>query len=359
MRIVPPRDLAAADATAGAEDSQCVKVPIRYAIVLKHASWRYAHRVDVLSDTITAMRTGQPHSARSGLTGPFARRHPAVPGAGFHVVLQGSAWLYPADGAPVELREGDVAFLPHGSPHGLTDDPSTPLPGHTSALPPAGAADPPPPAAAATTVLLCGAYLLERSRAHPVLDDLPDVVHLPTTVGRHPGLRGAVDLLGAELDRPRPGADAMVTALLDVLLLHILRAWLDDRAATGRPTGWAAALADPPVAAALRAVHAEPARAWTVAELGTRAGLSRSAFARRFTALVGRPPLAYLTWWRMALAARRLRAGGAPVAAVAREVGYGSEFAFAAAFKREFGTPPGAYRRTSAAAVLDPARTSG
>jgi AraC-like DNA-binding protein len=304
------------------------------------------------------MRTGQPHSRRTRLTGPFARRFPAVPGAGFHVVLQGSAWLHPGGGEPVELRVGDVAFLPHGDAHGLADDPSTPLPPRASALPLAGAVDP-GPSPTASTVLLCGAYLLERSRAHPVLDDLPAVIHLPTTVGRHPGLRGAVDLLGAELDRPRPGADAMVTALLDVLLLHILRAWLDDRAATGRPTGWAAALADPPVAAALRAVHADPARAWTVAELGERAGLSRSAFARRFTALVGRPPLAYLTWWRMALAARRLRTDRAPIAAVAREVGYGSEFAFAAAFKREFGVPPGAYRKAAAVGSPEPARTGG
>jgi AraC-like DNA-binding protein len=301
--------------------------------------------MDVLSDTITAMRTGRPHSRRSRLAGPFARRFPAVPGAGFHVVLQGSAWLHPTGGEPLELRVGDVAFLPHGSAHGLTDDPSTPLPAGYSALPPAGP-DARPDGAA--TALLCGAYLLERSRAHPVLDDLPAVVHLPTSVGRHPGLRSAVDLLGAELDRLRPGADAMVTALLDVLLLHILRAWLAERAAAEHPTGWAAALADPAVAAALRAVHDDPGRAWTVEELGARAGLSRSAFARRFAALVGRPPLGYLTWWRMTLAARRLRDGDAPVAAVARQVGYGSEFAFAAAFKREFGTPPGAYRRARA-----------
>jgi AraC-like DNA-binding protein len=372
--------------------------------------------VDVLSDAVTAMRTGEPHSRRARLAGPFARRFPAVTGAGFHVVLQGSAWLYPSSGEsggaasgpgepgggrssggePIELRVGDVAFLPRGSAHGLADDPATPLPHQPSDLPLSDGTEPPPGSAA--TVLLCGAYLLERSRAHPVLDELPELVLLRAGVGRHPGLRTAVDLLGAELmgpetmgplsagsaptgsapassgvantgpagtgptatrpanpgptstglaRPPRPGADAMLTALLDVLLLHILRAWLDDRAAGGRPTGWAAALADPPVAAALRAIHADPARAWTVAELGAHGGLSRSAFARRFGALVGQPPLTYLTWWRMTLAARRLRADDAPVAVVARGVGYGSEFAFGAAFKREFGTPPGAYRRTA------------
>jgi AraC-like DNA-binding protein len=197
-------------------------------------------------------------------------------------------------------------------------------------------------------VLLCGAYLLDRSRTHPLLDDLPAVLHLPARVGRHPGLRAAVDLLGDEVERRRPGADAMVTALLDVLLLQILRAWLDERAE--QPSGWAAALADGPVGSALRAVHGDPAHPWSVQELAGRAGLSRSAFARRFAALVGRPPLAYLTWWRMTLAARELRDGDAPLAAVARRVGYASEFAFAHAFKREIGTAPGAFRRTAARA---------
>jgi AraC-like DNA-binding protein len=308
---------------------------------------RYADDVDVLSDAIAAMRTGEPHSRRARLTGPFARRFPTVAGAGFHVVLRGAAWLHPAAGEPVELRVGDVAFLPHGTSHGLADDPSTPLPRRPSALPLTDAPGVEPRPGDATTVLLCGAYLLERAHSHPVLDELPELVHLPTTVGRHPGLRAAVDLLGAELAGPRPGVDAMVTALLDVLLLHVLRAWLDERAAGEHPSGWAAALVDPAVGGALRAIHADPGRPWTVAELGARAGLSRSAFARRFSALVGRPPLTYLTWWRMALAARRLRAGDAPVAAVARGVGYGSEFAFGAAFKREYGTPPGAYRRAT------------
>nr|PZN46239.1 MAG: hypothetical protein DIU60_07610 [Actinomycetota bacterium] len=105
---------------------------------------------------------------------------------------------------------------------------------------------------------------------------------------------------------------------------------------------------DPQVSAALRAIHGDPARPWTVEGLGRRAGLSRAAFARRFTRLVGRPPLAYLTWWRLTLAARLLRGGDAPVHTVARQVGYASPYAFTHAFKRQYGVPPGAYRTAAA-----------
>lgn len=303
-------------------------------------SWRYDDRVDVLSDAVTAMRTGQPHSGRVRRPVPFGMRNPPVAGAGFHIVLQGSCWLFPPDGPPIALGVGDVAFLPHGSAHGLADSPSTPLV-DTAALP----ADISTDGSATATVMLCGAYLLDRSRTHPLLDDLPEVIHLPARVGHHPGLRAAVDLLGGELDQPRPGSDAMLPALLDVLLLHILRAWFDEQSAHGVATGWTAALRDPAVAAGLRAIHNDPGRPWTVADLASQAGLSRAAFARRFAALVGQPPQAYLTWWRLTLAARLLHDTDAPLATVARKVGYTSEFAFAHAFKRELGLAPGGFRR--------------
>jgi AraC-like DNA-binding protein len=182
------------------------------------------------------------------------------------------------------------------------------------------------------------------------LRDLPELIHLPSRLGHRPELRAAVDLLGAELERPRLGTDAIVPALLDMLLLYLLRNWFDDQPARGAATGWAAALNDPPIAAALEAIHRDPARPWTVATLATRAGLSRAPFARRFTALVGQPPLSYLTWWRMTTAARLLRDSDEPLSALAASVGYTSEFAFANAFKRQYGTAPGRYRRAEAIA---------
>ncbi|WNI25478.1 AraC family transcriptional regulator [Streptomyces sp. ITFR-16] len=308
--------------------------------------------MDVLSDVITSMRAGRPHSSRRREYAPWGMRFPASEGAGFHVVLQGSAWLIPPGGAaPQRLGVGDVVFLAHGRGHALADDPGTPLadvlPGPDGSWP-APADEPPPDPEAPVTQLLCGAYKLNRARAHPLLSHLPDAVHLPARVGAHPALRAAIDLLGTELRDPLPGSDAVVPALLDTLLLYILRTWWLEQPSggpDGHPAGWAAALADPAVSAALTAVHDDPARAWTVEELGALGGLSRAAFARRFTALVGEPPLTYLTWWRMTAAGRLLRADDAPLRSVAQRIGYASEFAFAKAFKREYGVAPGQYRR--------------
>ncbi|AZQ40712.1 AraC family transcriptional regulator [Streptomyces cyaneochromogenes] len=308
--------------------------------------------MDVLSDAVAAMRTGRPHSRRQDLYAPWGWRFPASDGTGFHVVLQGSAWLIPAAGEPVAMGPGDVVFLAQGREYGLAGGLDVPLedvrplpdgtwPEATPTAPPAPSG---PPA-----VLLCGAYMLDRSRAHPLLAELPDVVHLPARVGAHRSLRTAVELLGAELEEPQPGSDTVVASLLDTLLLYILRAWwLSERHRSGRPTGWAAALADPGVAAALRCIHGDPGHPWTVEDLGARAGLSRAAFARRFAALVGEPPLAYLTWWRMTTAARLLRADDTPLRTIAQLTGYTSEFAFAKAFKRAYGVAPGQYRRQAA-----------
>jgi AraC-like DNA-binding protein len=295
--------------------------------------------VDILSEAIAAIRTGSPTSGLFIRHAPWGRRYPVVPGAGFHVVLQGSCWVVPTGGEPMALGVGDVLFMPRGADHDLVDSLDSPvtetaLPGEPREIVGPGV----------RTALLCGAYELGRGRSHPILDELPEFIHLPARPGRHPALRGAVDLLAAEIAEPRPGSDAAVPAILETLLLFILRAWFDEQADV-RSSGWAGAFADPAVAAVLRAVHEQPARAWTVTDLGDIAGVSRATLARRFTATVGEPPLSYVTRWRMLTAARLLRDTDSSLGAVARRVGYTSEFAFAKAFKREYGLAPGQYRR--------------
>ncbi|WP_280447849.1 AraC family transcriptional regulator [Nocardia cyriacigeorgica] len=297
--------------------------------------------MDILSDTIAAIRTGSPSSGLFIRHAPWGRRYPVVPGAGFHVVLQGSCWLVPPRGEPIAMGAGDVLFLPRGADHDLLDSPTTPVTeiahvGEPREIPGDGV----------RTALLCGAYELGRRRSHPLLDDLPEFIHLPARPSRDPALRGAVDLLAAEVAEPRAGSDAAIPAILDTLLLFVLRAWLDEQA-RDRPGGWAGAFADPAVAAALRAIHDDPANAWTVPELSAIGGVSRATLARRFTATVGEPPLSYLTRWRLLTAARLLGDTDASLASIAAEVGYTSEFAFAKAFKREYGLPPGRYRRGS------------
>ncbi|MDX3228117.1 AraC family transcriptional regulator [Streptomyces sp. ME19-01-6] len=323
--------------------------------------------MDVLSEAITAMRTGRPHAGRTEKSGPWGVRFPDSEGAGFHVVLQGACWMLPGDGEPVALGPGDVVFMPHGRGYGLADSPRTPLAEFRGSFPDPFARDAGGPdadgAAVADaaprpdTLLLCGAYFLDRARPHPLLGDLPQALHMPARLGRHPELRSAVELLGGELERRRPGASAVLTSLLDTLLLYVLRAWYEEQS-DRTSTGWAAALHDQAVSGALRAIHRDPARPWTVETLGRAAGLSRAAFARRFTELAGQPPLAYLTWWRMTLAARLLRESELPLRAVAERAGYTSEFAFAKAFKREYGVAPGGYRRRGQESAGAPAATS-
>ncbi|WP_395110787.1 AraC family transcriptional regulator [Actinomadura sp. SCN-SB] len=297
-------------------------------------------RMDVLSDVIASARTGRPHSSRTVRRAPWGSWFHASSGAGFHVMLAGTGWLIPEEGDPVPLGVGDVVFASRGAAHGLADSPSTPLrPAAPVALDRIAPAEDDGDVSA---VMLCGAYRLDGARPHPLLKELPDIIHLPAGLGRRAPLRAAVELLGAEMASPGPGSDALVPALLDSLLLYILRAWYEEHP----DQGWARVLGDPAVNAALRALHDDPARPWTVRDLGREAGLSRAAFARRFTALVGRPPLAYLTWWRLTLAARLLCEGDAPLASIAQRVGYASEYAFATAFKREYGIAPGRYRST-------------
>lgn len=300
----------------------------------------YAGIVDVLSGVVATVRVGRAKfsSSRRGVS--WGNRFGPYPGVGFHLVLRGSCWLISPGVPPTPMRAGDAVFLPHGSVHGMSDRPDVGL----EELPPdtcgVDITDP----AQTRTHLLCGAYRLDRTLSHPFLRSLPDVVRVPAGSGHH-DLRAAIDLLGAELTGPRPGSEAVLPALLDLVLVHLVRAWLDEQGAQHLDRGWPAAMTDPALLAALDRIHDEPSRPWTVQDLADTVRMSRTAFARRFTRVIGQPPLAYLTWWRLNTAARLLLRSDAPLAHVARQVGYTSEFAFAAAFRREFDVAPGRFRR--------------
>ncbi|ATZ28777.1 Regulatory protein SoxS [Streptomyces lavendulae subsp. lavendulae] len=310
--------------------------------------------MDVVSDAISAVRIGRPTSDRVRISGRWCARFAPYEGAGFHVVLQGGCWLLPDGGAPVALAAGDAVLLPHGAGHVIADGPAD-AEAVARAVPfeeavarrreremdlGSGAGKGPGPGPGPVE-MLCGKHRLDRSRTHPLMAELPQVVHLPNRVGAHPELRSAIDLLGREMDERRPGACIAVPSLLDLLLVYMIRSWV---VAEGTPGTWPAVLGDPVASAALRALHSDPAAAWTTERLAAEAGVSRPTLARRFTSLVGRPPMAYLTWWRLNLAATLLRDSDDPLATVARRVGYATPYALSHAFNREFGTTPGRYR---------------
>jgi AraC-like DNA-binding protein len=153
-------------------------------------------------------------------------------------------------------------------------------------------------------------------------------------------------LLDAEVQREGTSLGAAGPALLDLLIIYTLRAWYEREAERGAQ-GWARALQDPSVRIALESMQQYPARPWTVAQLAAAGGTSRTVFARQFRNLTGEPPMAYLTRWRMTVAARLLRETDLPIESVAARIGYGSPFAFGKAFKKSMGHSPGAYRRAN------------
>ncbi|WP_327280187.1 MULTISPECIES: AraC family transcriptional regulator [unclassified Streptomyces] len=308
--------------------------------------------MDVVSDAIAAVRIGRPSSNRITVNGSWCARFAPYDGAGFHVVLEGSCWLLPdGGGAPVSLGPGDAVLLPHGTGHVIADSPADAATLARAApfdLLPAGALRGSTSQDPGRVEMLCGKYRLDRSRVHPLMLELPKVVHLPNRVGAHLELRAAISLLGGELSgERRPGACMAVPSLLDLLLVYMIRSWM----AEGSGGTWSAVLGDPVAAAALRALHSDPAAPWTNDRLAAEAGVSRPTLARRFTALVGRPPMAYLTWWRLTYGATLLRDTQDPLASIARRVGYGTPYAFSHAFSREFGTTPGRYRAGAAEAA--------
>lgn len=322
-------------------------------IRLTHVHGGYAEAMDVVSDAISVVHLGHPSSRRLRIGGSWCTRLEAYEGAGFHVVLQGGCWLLPDGGEPVSLGTGDAILLPHGTGHVIADAPvdaeaaarAVPFERWIEESGPRSR----PPGGRDGTDMLCGKYWLDCSRMHPLMTELPEVVHLPNRVGSHPELRAAIELLAGELDERRPGSAVALPNLLDLLLVYMIRSWMSETT-----TGvWPAALGDPVTAAGLRALHSDPAAPWSNDRLAAETGVSRPTLARRFTALVGRPPMAYLTWWRLILAAGLLRDTPDTLATIAGRVGYGSPYALSHAFQREFGTTPGRYRAETANRTLE------
>ncbi|KOU34545.1 AraC family transcriptional regulator [Streptomyces sp. WM6378] len=296
--------------------------------------------MDLVSDAISAVRVGRPSSTRLRVGGSWCARLDPYEGAGFHVVLEGSCWMLTEGGSGVVLNTGDAVLLPHGSGHVIADRPADRARVEQAVdferwSRQAAVADSP-----TDTELLCGKYRLDRRHAHPLMAELPDVVHIPSGPDRDPGLCAAVGLLGRESGAGQPGAAVALPSLLDLLLVYLVRAWM----AEGTTSRWPAALHDPVVAEALHALHEDPAAAWSNERLASHVGVSRATLARRFTALVGRAPMAYLTWWRLTRAAALLRTTPDALDAIAQRVGYSTPYALSHAFSRQYGTTPGRYR---------------
>jgi AraC-like DNA-binding protein len=197
------------------------------------------------------------------------------------------------------------------------------------------------------TGLICGAVRFTHPAAGNLIEILPSTIHIEaSSSARLEWMQTVLRLMASEAAELRPGGEAVITRLGDILVIQAIRAWLESD--PGAQNGWLGALQDPQIGRAISSIHRDPARAWTVASLAQELPMSRSAFAARFTELVGEPVMSYVARWRMQVAVTALREEGASVGQLADRLGYRSEAAFSRAFKRVIGVSPGAIRRTAA-----------
>jgi AraC-like DNA-binding protein len=315
--------------------------------------------MDALSETLRVVRLVGAIFINARFTAPWCYQSPRAdsvapilePGAErvviFHLITEGDCYMELAGEPPVLLSAGDAIIFPQGDAHRMTSQPGLPpatggrleevLSRRPRQLSYGGGG--------ATTRLVCGYLACDARLAGLLLAGLPALVRVNVR-GSSAGnwLEASVRYALGEARSPRPGGAAVLAKLSEVLFIEVLRLYMNER--TEGCTGWLAGVGDRIVGAALNALHKNPAHAWTLDELARTAGSSRSVLAERFQQLVGSSPMQYLTQWRMLLAANLLCRSNAPLANIAENVGYQTDTSFSRAFRREFGAPPAAWRRS-------------
>ncbi|WP_435122215.1 AraC family transcriptional regulator [Amycolatopsis thermoflava] len=276
-------------------------------------------------------------------SGRWGLRFEANSDVNFGVATAGGCWLR-CVGDPVPLAEGDFLLLSGPPAFTFSSDLGADVVDGERAL--AGVPDNHLRLGSGegpVTRLLAGHFAIEPENAHLLLDLLPTVVHLRAGTDGAGRIAKLLELIGDEAGADRPGGSLVLSRLVEVMLVEALRS--APATLEHPPANLLAGLNDPPVAAALHAIHADVARPWTVADLAAEARISRSVLAERFARRVGLTPIEYLLSWRMAIAKRALRQGNQPIAEIARQIGYGSTSAFSTAFARVTGSAPGRYAR--------------
>jgi len=296
--------------------------------------------VDLLKEHLTRARASGGVFARTVARPPWGICRPGTIQLTIHAVIRGEAWLWLDEPeAAIKLAAGDVALVRGGSDHNFAHSPNARcLTAHDffRAEHLDDARDPD------ATIFLCGAYKFAGDVGGQLLAALPPTLTLSDT--NEDALHDVISLLSRELETTAPGQQTILDRLLDVVLIHAMRAAYPNNPQSPR---WYRASSDPRINPALRAIHSDPGHAWAVPELAALSGLSRAAFARVFQQTLGQAPMQYLTEWRMTLARDYLRSGDLTVTQIAQRTGYTSPYAFAAAFRRHHGEPPGRWRESA------------
>ena len=266
----------------------------------------------------------------------------------FHLITQGDCVVEMAGQPVTPLSAGDVVFFPQGHAHVMASAPGVEPPRASRTIEQILSKRPRLIAhggGGAPTHLVCGYLVCDSRLCRMLLTGLPPVVKVgmrgtPAGLWLESSMRYAL----VEAKSPRPGGGGLLAKLAEVLFIEVLRTYMN--ASGAQRTGWLAGLGDRIVGTVLNAIHARPARDWTLEDLAREAGTSRSVLAERFQQFVGTSPIQYLTQWRMTLAANLLSRSNAPLARIAEDVGYQTDTAFSRAFRREYGVPPAAWRRS-------------
>jgi AraC-like DNA-binding protein len=314
--------------------------------------------MDAIAGLLDGPRAHQAFLLRCTLDPPWSIRVQDEAPLTVVAMVRGEAWIVPDGGERTLLRPGDVAIVLGPEPYTMADDPATPpqvvvhsgqdcrapdgrelkMIGELGVRTWGNAED-------GATAMLVGTYEFEGEVSLRLLRAIPSLLVLRDDEWDCP----VIPLLGEEIVKDEPGQEAVLDRLLDLLLIAVLRAWFARPDA--ETPGWYRAYDDAIVGHALRLIHHNPAKPWTVASLARETGVSRAAFARRFHELVGEPPMSFLAGWRIALAADLLLEPGATIGSVAHKVGYGSPFALSTAFKRLRGISPQKHRAAALAAA--------
>ncbi len=308
-------------------------------------------RDDGLSSVLRDVNVRSVVYCLSDFTAPWGFSVEHSPVAKFHVLLQGTALLTVGDAAPVPLTTGDLVLLPHGDGHTIADQPGSPVRQLDAIL-----ADHSVDEAGwlsyggsgSHTRLLCGGFELCPSLPDDLADFLPPVLTLDANTGLVRWLEPLFALLKEETQASAPGAAAIFAKLADVFVTQALRSYLVAADDLARPE--LRSLPDPGIARIVKMIRGRPEARWSVDAMAQSAGMSRTSFNARFRAVVGEPPMTYLTQLRLRRAAGYLSTTTKNVRQVAHLVGYDNEASFSKAFSRLFGRPPGQYRREQLAA---------